>query len=249
MRVEDFNPHPEIRNRVAPSFDGGFMKRLGRPAGNVSTALNSRARKRLVIVTGFLLFAVGLYITLPGRVARGAGNACAWSGATSTDWATAGNWNTCGGVTPTSADTVSIGTATNQPTVSSAVGSVGAITISSGGTLTVSSGGSITTTASMTLGGGLTVSGGTINVGNSSGNFLTISSTATLNVQSGTLNVAGRLLNSGGTLTMSSGTLNTCTVGLSNNGNASFEMSATSKLTMSGGTVVFQNANASGGGD
>src|ERR1700674_115012 len=88
--------------------------------------------------------------------------ACTWTGTLTTDWATPGNWSGVGCVTPAPADTVTIPSPpVNQPTISTAAGSVGAISINSGATLTVASGGSITTTASSTVNGQLTVSGGT----------------------------------------------------------------------------------------
>ena len=61
-----------------------------------------------------------------------------WSGATNSVWGTGGNWS--GGVAPNSADDVIIGTATNQPQLTSANGSCKTITFNSGGTLLISAG-------------------------------------------------------------------------------------------------------------
>src|SRR5438132_10042673 len=156
---------------------------------------------------------------------------CSWNGLLSTDWATIGNWDLpC--TTPGAGDTVTIGSATNQPTISSAVGSVGAITINSGGTLTIATGGSITTTSTSTVKGQLTISGGTytlngasmaanagtvlissgtLNLGSSSGNSLDLTSAGVLNVQGGTLVVAGRITSTTGSITLSNGAINLCT--------------------------------------
>jgi hypothetical protein len=89
---------------------------------------------------------------------------------------------------------------------------------------------------------------GTIGVG-SVGNKLEINSTGNVQLQNGTMNVGGRLFNNASTLTITGGTLNINTGGLALSGNAAFEMSATSTFTMSNGSVVFQNANGSTGGD
>jgi CSLREA domain-containing protein len=67
-------------------------------------------------------------------------------------------------------------------------------------------------------------------------------------VQGGALNIAGRLTSTTGSVTVSSGALNLCTVGQSS-ATASFDMGASANLTISGGTVTFQNANGSTGGD
>jgi CSLREA domain-containing protein len=177
--------------------------------------------------------------------------ACTWTGITSTDWATGTNWSGCtGGGTPQSGDTVSIGVAANQPTVSSAFGSVGAITISSGGTLTIASGGSLSSTATMAVSGGnLLVTGGAITVGNSPGGAINLTSSGTLSVSGGTLNISGRLTSTVGSVTVSSGSVNLCTVGQSDSSTATFDMGASTNLSISGGTITFQNANASTGGD
>ena len=40
---------------------------------------------------------------------------CTWTGATDSDWGTTTNWTGCGGVTPGTADAVSINSGGNQP--------------------------------------------------------------------------------------------------------------------------------------
>jgi hypothetical protein len=109
---------------------------------------------------------------------------------------------------------------------------------------------------SITFGGNAVISNfafqinttGTVNVGGAT-NRLELTSTGTLQMQAGTLNIGGRLFNSGSNLSISGGTVNINTAGLSILTNAAFEMSSTSSLNMSNGTVVFQNANGSSGGD
>ncbi len=64
--------------------------------------------------------------------------ATTWTGATSTEWATATNWNPTG--PPTSSDAVIIPNVTNAPVISSGNYSVGDLTIASGAVLTLSSG-------------------------------------------------------------------------------------------------------------
>jgi hypothetical protein len=102
---------------------------------------------------------------------------------------------------------------------------------------------------STTNNGLIRVSTGSAAFGTLAGNALTNAATGTVDVQGGTTNVSGRLLNSGGVLTMSGGTLRITTVGLSNAGNAGFEMNAASTVTITNGTVEFQNANSGAGGD
>src|ERR1043165_3555998 len=92
---------------------------------------------RPFIVMGILLAAASLMLIKPGRVAQAA-NTCTWTGATSTDWSTAGNWSSCGGLTPQSADTAIINSATNQPTINTNV-TIAALTLNTGTTLTISS--------------------------------------------------------------------------------------------------------------
>ena len=90
--------------------------------------------------------------------------ACQWTGATSTDWATASNWTSCNATTPQSGDTVAIPSGGNQPIVGSGTSvSVSTVTVNTGATLTVASSGTLTLNSGLTGGGNLTVdSGGTL---------------------------------------------------------------------------------------
>ena len=50
----------------------------------------------------------GIVLALPpAQVALAAGNTCVWTGATDSDWNTAGNWTACGGNAPDAGDNVS----------------------------------------------------------------------------------------------------------------------------------------------
>jgi hypothetical protein len=140
--------------------------------------------------------------------------ACVWNGSVSTDWINSANWSTCNSSIPSSGDTVTIGTAANQPiltTTAPSSGSFGTVQINSGGTLQVSSGGSLTTGSSMTVaaGGTLDLQGGTVTINSNS----SLALGGTLNVSSGTLNVgsvSGNSINyvSGSVITINGGVVN-----------------------------------------
>ncbi len=95
--------------------------------------------------------------------AASAANSCVWTGSTSTDWATAANWSSCGGVIPTSADGVSIGTTSNSPIVSASGMTAASITLSGSASLQVSSG-DLTVAGQITAPSGtqVTVTGGAL---------------------------------------------------------------------------------------
>ncbi|MGC2235985.1 MAG: Calx-beta domain-containing protein [Pyrinomonadaceae bacterium] len=190
-----------------------------------------------------------------------------WTGTTSTDWNTAGNWNP-GGV-PASGDLVVIGTASNQPTLATATPALGTVTINTGGTLTVGVGGTLATNTTMTVnsGGTLTVSGGTttitaaslvlngtlnvssgvLNVGTVSGNALTYGNGANITISgTGAVNVASQLAPTANTAsnlinyTQSGGTV---TLGINGvTGSNTFGIPASgSFFTMNGGAIVLQD--------
>ncbi len=75
---------------------------------------------------------------MPARAAT-----CTWTGAVSTNWATAGNWSDCGSGVPGGSDTAVIGPATNNPIVSADT-TVGTVTIQNGGLLTYNGGTGVT---------------------------------------------------------------------------------------------------------
>ncbi len=88
-----------------------------------------------------------------------------WTGATSTTWATATNWN--GNTVPSSTDSVVIPSTgvTNEPVISTAT-SLGSLTVQPGRTLTVNN--TLTTTGGLTL---QSNAAGTAQIGTSTGNI------------------------------------------------------------------------------
>ena len=73
---------------------------------------------------------------------------CTWTGTVDTDWANAGNWSGCGGVTPTLTDYVVINNTANQPIIYSGTNpyTLYALTLDNGASLRVS--------GTITFGGG-----------------------------------------------------------------------------------------------
>jgi len=116
-----------------------------------------------------------------------------------------------------------------------------------GGTFTLSA-------TSMTVNGKLSITSGTVNIGNAIGNSITVSgAAANLQITGGTMNVAGRWDEStNATANITGGTINVSTAGqTSSSTNATFSVSSTSTFTMGSGTgtVRVYNANSSTGGD
>jgi CSLREA domain-containing protein len=99
--------------------------------------------------------------------------------------------------------------------------------------------------ASVTNSGLLRVSAGTFNVGTSGGNALSLPGGSSLDIQGGAVSTAGRTQATGGNVSIATGTLTVCKVGCAS-ANGSFDLSATSTLTMSSGTVALQNASTNG---
>ena len=89
------------------------------------------------------------------------------------------------------------------------------------------------------------VSSGSATLGREAGNSLQTGSGGILQVDGGNLNIAGRLVNTAGTATISGGTINLSTIGHSSSSMASFDMSKTTKLFVTGGTIIFHNPNGS----
>ncbi len=151
---------------------------------------------------------------------------CNWTGAVSTDWATAGNWD-CGTV-PGAGDTGVIPNVTNKPVISSSV-TVSGITINSNSWLTISSGDLTITgdlhndgTYTYSGSGGSTVFNGTTNLtGNGIWTFrsITINTSKTLNAGSTNITLAGSFSVNGtfngdsGTVTFSIAAATSGTVG------------------------------------
>jgi len=100
---------------------------------------------RLVQLALVVIFVLASLPILPAIAA-----ACTWTGATSTDWATPGNWSNCGSGVPGTLDSATIGSATNQPVISADV-AIAALTINSSATLTVNPGATLTVSGAATL--------------------------------------------------------------------------------------------------
>ncbi|MFK5890100.1 MAG: T9SS type A sorting domain-containing protein [Flavobacteriaceae bacterium] len=98
-----------------------------------------------------------------------------WSGATDTDWNTAGNWS--GGI-PTNATTISIPNVTNMPIISTATTAVANnLTIDLSASLTLNSGGNLTISSNITNNGTFTVNSDATTSGS-----LIVTTTATGNI-------------------------------------------------------------------
>ena len=98
---------------------------------------------------------------------------------------------------------------------------------------------------SITNRGMFQISSGTASIGQIDGNSLQTETGGTLDVSGGTLNIAGRLVNTAGTAIISGGTINLCASGHASSNFASFDMSISTNLTISGGTLIFNRPNNS----
>lgn len=93
------------------------------------------------------------------------------------------------------------------------------------------------------------INSGTATLGGASGNSIIVRNSGTFDINGGTINVAGRLEISGGTADISGGTINLNTVGQNSSSTGSLDLSASSKFTMSAGTINFLNPNGTGNFD
>ena len=125
---------------------------------------------------------------------------CTWTGATSTAWAVAGNWD-CGAV-PGAGDTALIPNTTNKPVVTTSQ-SIGTLTVQSGGKVTVSASGVLTiaTAATVESGGTLQLDTGTP-VGTV---YVNLGATLTVN---GTLDLSGVMRGEGAVTLAATSTFN-----------------------------------------
>ncbi|HEX4493126.1 MAG TPA: HYR domain-containing protein [Acidimicrobiia bacterium] len=94
-----------------------------------------------------------------------AAHTCAWSGASSTTWGTAANWNNCANVAPQPIDSVAIPSTTRDPIAVTTT--VAGVDIQNGGLLTSSGSTTLNDTGDFTIesGGAFTFSAGAISVG------------------------------------------------------------------------------------
>jgi len=108
-------------------------------------------------------------------------------------------------------------------------------------------------TGSLDLDGKLIIDNGTLTIGSSSGNELTMNAATTeATINNGTLNLAGRVRvvssGTGSGLTINGGEVVVTKVGNSSSADPNFNLGATGKFTMTGGTVTFERANGNAGG-
>lgn len=89
------------------------------------------------------------------------------------------------------------------------------------------------------------MSSGSAIIGRDTGNSLQTGTGGILQIDGGNLDIAGRLVNTAGTANICGGTINLSTIGHSSSSMASFDMSKTTKLFVTGGTIIFHHSNGS----
>jgi hypothetical protein len=108
-------------------------------------------------------------------------------------------------------------------------------------------GGELITGNSSIINNGLfQVSAGTASIGQGAGNSLETGSGGTFQMDGGTLNITGNMVNTGGSADLTGGTINISKSSYSELANASFDISSTANLSISGGKVIFNRAESSG---
>ncbi|MEW5938989.1 MAG: C25 family cysteine peptidase [Chloroflexota bacterium] len=205
-----------------------------------------------------MLFALAFTILSKGIAFA---NACAWTGATSADWADASNWSGCGGVTPQATDTVTIPDVTNDPVLSGDV-SIAGLTINSGAVLALGSRTLTLTDGGITNNGTLSGDTGTLVLdfatsrtldgsGNYDLNHLTLDSSVNLS-NNVTLHVGGNFSKLSGSFqcaSSQSNPSNSCTLDFDGGGTSTFSWTTSSSLpwniTVQPGTTVTLGATNS----
>ncbi len=222
------HPVPGVTVNWAPVLGGGTLSAatsVTNGSGIATVTWTLGANPGMQTATASVGGLIGSPVTFTATASSSLANVT-WTGATSTSWTVAGNWNPA--VVPVATDSVIIPSGGNQPTVSTTV------TVKH---LYVSTGATITNTGAIIVGGnidgGTTISGGSVNLNGTGTLKGTINSSVTLS--GGTHTVTGPL-NLGGALTVSQGTLVL-------NGNTvvstSFETIGSGTLTMTNGADVF----------
>ena len=182
---------------------------------------------------------------------------CVWTGTSSTAWATNGNWSTCSGSgnagPPASGDSVSIGSTTNQPSITTAV-TIASLTLASD-TLTLNTGASLTVSGNITLNSGtfnsngfaVSMSGDYVNNG---GQFTAGSSAITI-AGTATQSIAGFSTTGLVTMTKTAGTAtlqgNMSCVGITINGNGGTLNLGTGLSHATSAAVTLTNGTLNGG--
>lgn len=168
------------------------------------------------------------------------GSSGQWTGNTSTDWATAGNW--CDGVVPGATTDVTISSgATRMPTIGSSV-NCNSLTIANGATLTLGSAGTLNVAGTLTNNGTF-INNGTVNFNGTNGQQTFSGVPAfynlTLNNSAGLLLPAAITVNND--LTLTEGILNANNYNIAVRGNWTNNVSATA-FTAGTATVTFNGA-------
>ena len=128
-----------------------------------------------------------------------------------------------------------------------------ALTVTSTSELSVGGGTFTVTSAGLTINGKLTLTSGTVNVGNAVANSFTLSgATANAQISGGTLNIAGRWDQAvSATANITGGSVSVSTAGQTSSATATFSVNSTSTFTMGSGNgaIKINNANSGAGGD
>ena len=149
-----------------------------------------------------------------------AANACVWTGAVNSNWDTAGNWTTCGGVAPTAIDSV---TFNSSYSVAANINSASTVTIAG---LAIDTGYTATITQSqiINVNGDLSQVAGTF-----SGSTAAITITGNFTLSGGTFTSTSGTLSVGGSWSRTAGTFT------HNSGTVTFTSTATGKTVTAGG--------------
>ncbi|WP_167604839.1 PKD-like domain-containing protein [Maribellus sediminis] len=102
---------------------------------------------------------------------------------------------------------------------------------------------------SITNNGLFKIISGDVSLGEATGNSLQTASGGTFQMEGGTLSVAGRLFNTAGTANIIGGTIYVSKNGHNSGTYASFDMSISTVLSITGGTIIFEKPNSGSAGD
>lgn len=161
-------------------------------------------REWLMLLVSLALLAIGLGRLAGPRPAAAA--ACVWTGAVGRDWGTAGNWSACNGQSPGSTDSVTIGSAVNQPTISGASVTILSLALTSGATLTIAGDGALTVNGDIAM----SADGGATTTIDNAGTLTATAGAFTTN-RSNSSGTAQLVIGSSGTWTLQDVTTNTNT--------------------------------------
>ena len=145
---------------------------------------NIKLITRAMLIAFIMTVALGtLFLRVPAAYAQGAAdgdaagraptaNSCTWTGATDTDWSTASNWDSCGGVIPQSADSVIIPNVTNDPILDADI-TINDLTLQPDAVLSLNTS-SLTIRSGGTLSGDGHITGGVLQIGDGGSSDVTV---------------------------------------------------------------------------